>query len=222
MPTPSLPLGTRLFVYGNLQLALQLAASSATATMSFLSHSLPTTVKSSLGLVTVQSSSGTLWETANLPSPTRVIPSGFRAYASAQILRIRSLSALGGTSLSRYATIFIRGWGNSVTGCFAIYKYLLLQSFRAMRQTFTNALMTTTKTPSIVTCVDGLDPSLTAILSSHRSGNSPPAAFKPTTSATPATLTPSPSLPTAPSAPPVVRMERPCSGTLTSRSISTP
>ena len=31
-----------------------------------------------------------------------------------------------------------------VKGCFAIYKYLLLQSFRAMRQPFTNALMTTT------------------------------------------------------------------------------
>lgn len=32
-----------------------------------------------------------------------------------------------------------------VRGCFAIYKYLLLQSFRAMRQTITNALMTTMK-----------------------------------------------------------------------------
>jgi WD40 repeat protein len=46
-----------------------------------------------------------------------------------------------------------------------------------------------------------------------RFGNSLPAASRPTTSATPATSTPSPSPPMAPFAHPVVRTEPPCSGT---------
>lgn len=50
-------------------------------------------------------------------------------------------------------------------------------------------------------------------LTNPRFGSSPPAAFRPTTSVTPATSTPSPSLPMAPCALPAARTEPPCSGT---------
>lgn len=49
----------------------------------------------------------------------------------------------GWDKLVKVRWITSRGRKDLVRGCFAIYKYLLLQSFRAMRQTFTNALMTT-------------------------------------------------------------------------------
>jgi hypothetical protein len=56
----------------------------------------------------------------------------------------------------------------------------------------------------------------------YRFGSFPPARFKPTTSDTLDTSTPSPSLQMAPSAPPVARTAPPCSGILTSPSTSTP
>ena len=78
-----------------------------------------------------------------------------------------------------------------VRGCFAIYKYLLLQSFRAMRQSITDALMAKPITRKALSCGKYLHRD---VFSDRklllRSGNSPPAVSKPTTSATLATSTP--------------------------------
>ena len=109
---------------------------------------------------------------------------------------------------------------NFVRGCFVIFKYLLLQSFRAMRQPLTGALMTTMNTFAIALYV--YYRRFAKFLAPHRSGNSPPAASKPTTSATPVTSTPLPSPPTAPSAPQVAKTAQPCSGISTNPSIYTP
>ncbi len=114
MPTLSLLPGTRPFACGNSQLVLQPAASLAIPTMSSLSPSPPTTVKSSRALATAQSSYGILWATANLPSPTRATRNGFHAFASAQILRTPSLLALAGTSSSRYVGL-LRGEGRTLS-----------------------------------------------------------------------------------------------------------
>ena len=114
-----------------------------------------------------------------------------------------------------------RGEGRRyVRGCFATYKYLLLQSFRAMRQPFTNALMTVTDAFLIAICLYRWR--FANLLAPHRFGSLPPAAFKPTTSATLATSTPLPSPLTAPSAPQAVKTAQPCSGISTSPSIYTP
>ena len=106
VPTPSQHPGTRLSVSGNWQPEPQLAASSDTTMMCSPSPSPPTTDKSSQGPVTAQSSYGTHWETANLPSPTRDTRNGYRVFDSARTLRTQSLLALGGISLSRYAFDF--------------------------------------------------------------------------------------------------------------------
>ena len=99
---------------------------------------------------------------------------------------------------------------DNVRGCFAIYKYLLLQSLRTMRQTITNALMTIEDNfLRTETCLHEI--SLTTRY--HRSGNLPPAESKPTTSDTSATSIPSPFLPTAPSVRPAAKTAPPCFGT---------
>ena len=76
-------LGIRLFVFGNWLQALPLDASSATPTMFCPSPSPPTTVRSSRGLATALSSSGTRSVTASTPFPKRDTLNGFRASGSA-------------------------------------------------------------------------------------------------------------------------------------------
>ena len=78
-------------------------------------------------------------------------------------------------------------WSKRVRGCYAIYTYLLLQSFRAMRQTITGALMILNLAQ--ISRTSGFTQSLT-LIDRRRSGNSHPAASRPTTPAIPATSTP--------------------------------
>ena len=138
MPTLYPLPGTRLSACGSLLLAIPLELSLATQTMSSPFPSPQITVRSSRDLEIEQSSCGILWATASLPLPTKVTLSGSPAFDSRQILKTRSSLVLDGISLSRCVVIFLSA---TCPGCFAIsIKYLLLQSLRAMRQTFTNAL----------------------------------------------------------------------------------
>ena len=135
MPTLYPRLGTKPSASGNSPLVSPLVASSATPTTFSPSLSLPTTVKSFRDRVTARSSYGTPSETASSPSRIRVTRNGCLAFGLARTPRTRSLLALDGTSSLRYVRDILRRDLDLVTGCFAIYKYLLLQSLRAMRQT---------------------------------------------------------------------------------------
>ncbi len=138
MPTLYPPPGTRLSACGNLLLAILLELLLATQTMSFPFPSPRTTVRSFRDLEIKQLSCGTLWVTASLLLPIKATQNGYPASDSRQILRTQSLSVLGGTSLLRCVVVI---FSKTCPGCFAVTtKYLLLQSLRAMRRTFTNAL----------------------------------------------------------------------------------
>lgn len=90
VPTPSPLPGTRLSASGNSPPVPPPAASSATTTTSSPSLSPPTTARSCPDQETAPSSCGTPWATASSPSPTKVIPNGCRASASARTLRTPS------------------------------------------------------------------------------------------------------------------------------------
>lgn len=100
------------------------------------------------------------------------------------------------------------------------YKYLLLQSLRAMRQSFTGELMIIHGCQAKV--LNQSEKPNVNLASFHRSGNLLLAASKPTTLVTPVTSTPSLSPLTALSAHLEARTAPPCSGILTSRNTSTP
>jgi hypothetical protein len=102
-PTRSRAPGIRPSVSGNSQLASRRGPSSVIPTMSSPSPSPPITARSCPVPVIDQLSSGTLWGTASIPSPTRDTQNGYLAFASAPTLRTPLSSALAGISSLRYA-----------------------------------------------------------------------------------------------------------------------